>query len=353
MKSRFLPFFLMGILTASCSSKLGFDADPNRPAAVETFRLEERILPRRKDFSASTMPWSMVVLSFKTSGRLLEAPFEEGDAIKKGQLLGKLDPVDQYMAHAVAREKLRSLEPDVARVGKLAVQGAIPDAERERILGYRDALATQLGQAAIQLEATVLRAPAEGVIGRKMAHPGEMMDPTKPLGVLLTLDPIKVQVAVREDDLPLFAPGALVHVRIGSRLAEGKVHSVSAAADEVTRTFMVTILVPNPPDAPAPIRVGQLARVEVELPPLKGFFVPADVLEAGTAGMARMLGVVDGKLQVFTVQTHEQEGPFVRITGDFPVPLGVVVDGFSLPARQAVEIRTEWNLETWRTRRNP
>ncbi len=353
MNHRHFPFFLVFLIFSSCAPDLGFDADSSRPVNVETFHLQEGSLPRKRTFSASTLPWEMVVLSFKTSGRLLEAPFEEGMVVRKGQLLGRLDPVDQYMARTVAKEKLRSLEADVARVEKLARQGALADAERERILGYREALATQLSQADIQLEATILRSPMDGVIGRKMAQPGEMMEPVKPLGVLLVTDPVRIQVAVQETDLPLFVQGAPVRIRIGEKTFEGKVHRIPATADEATRTFTVTLSVPNPPSAAVPIRVGQLARVEVDLPPLAGFFVPASALETGAAGQARMLGAVGGRLRVFFVQTHEKEGDFVRVTGDFPSPLSVILGGFSLPDGQPVTIRTEWTLETWSGRRLP
>lgn len=339
-----LQFFFVLI---SCSPNLRFEDNSHRPVAVETFHLQSAVLPRKKAFSGSTLPWEMVVLSFKTSGRLIDAPFEEGDHVKKGQIVGKLDPVDQYMAHVVAREKLRSLETDVVRVEKLTRQGALPEAERERILGYRDALATQMAQASIQMEATILRAPLEGIIGRKMAYPGEMMDPTRPLGVLLVLHPIKVQIAVKDADLPLFSKETAIRVKIDTHVWEGKVHQVSTIADENTRAFTVTIAVPNPPDTATPIRVGQLATVEVDETPRSGFFVPAKALEIGTAQHARMLGVVNGKLAVFDVQVHEQEGPFIRITGDFPTPLDVILGGFSLPAGQSVESKVEWTLETW------
>ncbi|MBU1243806.1 efflux RND transporter periplasmic adaptor subunit [Myxococcota bacterium] len=338
--------FLISLTFISCSGGGSRPAADDRPVPVEVLVLKETTLPRTRSFSASTMPWEMVVLSFKTTGRLKEIHFDEGSRITKGQLLARLDPVDQYMARQVAREQLRSLTPDVARLEKLAGKGAVPVAEKERVLGYRDALATQLSQADIALGATQLTAPCDGVIGRRMANPGEMMEPSRPLGVLLSMDPLKVQLAVRAAELAWFPLDREFRVIFPDRVTSGRVHQVSATADVVTQLFQITLSVANPQDAEAPLRAGQLARVEIDLPPLAGRFVPAEAIETGAAGMARLVGLVDGRLQIFLVRHHEREGRWVRVSGDLPADLQVVLDGFDLPARQRVTVKTTWTPET-------
>ncbi len=338
------------LLLAACRREGAPAAADDRPVPVEVVVLFEGAWPRERVFSASTMPWEMVVLSFKTTGRLKEIHFEEGARITKGQPLARLDPVDQYMARQVASEQLRSLAPDVERVSRLAGQGAIAEAEKERVLGWRDALATQVGQADIALGATLLTAPRDGVIGRRMAHPGEMMEPSRPLGVLLAMDPLKVVLAVRAEELAWFPVDREVRVAFPDRRTTGRVHQVASVADEVTRLFQVTISVDNPQDAPVPLRAGQLARVELDLPPLPGRFVPEAAVEAGGGGLARLVGIVDGRLRVFSVKLGEREGGWVAVDGELPPALQVVIDGFELPARQPVTVRTAWTRETWATR---
>ncbi|PKN47224.1 MAG: hypothetical protein CVU59_03615 [Deltaproteobacteria bacterium HGW-Deltaproteobacteria-17] len=346
MKST-VVFLLISLTFLSCSRGGARPDVEDRPVPVEVFLLNETTLPRTRSFSASTLPWEMVVLSFKTTGRLKEIHFDEGSRITRGQLLARLDPVDQYMARQVAREQLRSLTPDVARLEKLAGKGAVAEAEKERVLGYWDALATQLSQADIALGATQLYAPADGVIGRRMANPGEMMEPSRPLGVLLAMDPLKVQLAVGAGELAWFPPDRELRVLFTDRITTGRVHQVSTTADAVTRLFQVTLSVANPQDAASPLRAGQLARVEVDLPPLRGRFVPAEAIETGAGGMARLIGLVDGRLQVFQVRHHEKEGRWIRVTGDLPADLQVVLGGFALPARQPVTVKTTWTPETF------
>jgi RND family efflux transporter MFP subunit len=337
------------VLTA-CLRKEAPPAADDRPVPVDVVVLFEGSCPRERVFSASTMPWEMVVLSFKTTGRLRELHFEEGSRVTRGQPLARLDPVDQYMARQVASEQLRSLAQDVERVSRLAGQGAVAEAEKERVLGWRDALATQVGQADIALGATLLTAPRDGVIGRRMAHPGEMMEPSRPLGVLLAMDPLKVVLAVRAEELAWFPVDREVRVAFSDRKTTGRVHQVSTVADEVTRLFQVTLSVDNPQDAAVPLRAGQLARVELDLPPLPGRFVPETAVEAGGGGLARLVGIVDGRLQVFAVKLGEREGGWVSVTGELPPALQVVIDGFELPAHQPVSVRAAWTRETWASR---
>lgn len=348
---RFLAFVLLSLLGLfACLREEAPAPADDRPVPVDVVVLFDGSLPRVRAFSASTMPWEMVVLSFKTTGRLKEIRFEEGSRVTKGQPLARLDPVDQYMARQVASEQLRSLAPDVERITRLTGQGAVAEAEKERVLGWQDALATQVGQADIALGATLLTAPRDGVIGRRMAQPGEMMEPSRPLGVLLAMDPLKVVLAVRPEELAWFTVGRELRVGFPNRRTTGRVHQVADVADDVTRLFLVTLAVDNPQDAPLPLRAGQLARVELDLPPLPGRFVPEAAVEAGGGGLARLAGIVDGRLQVFAVKLGEREDGWVAVTGELPPGLQVVLASFELPARQPVTVRATWTRETWSSR---
>jgi len=122
---------------------------------------------------------------------------------------------------------------------------------------------------------------------------------------------------------------------------------VSSTADEVTKLYQVTLAVSNPQDVPVPLRAGQLAKVEIDLGPINGLFVPAEAIETGAGGMARLIGLVNGRLQVFFVQHHEREGRWVRITGELPAELAVVIDAFELPARQPVTVKSTWTRQSW------
>ncbi len=344
-----LLFILLLWQMTGCRAEAGGTREPtDNTERVDVFLLQPGRLPRERLFSASTMPMEMVVLSFKTSGRLREIHFEEGSRVEKGDLLARLDPVDQYMARRVADAQLKGLLPDVRRLEILSEKGAVPQAERDRILGYRDALATQVSQADIALAATRLSAPFSGIIGKRMAHPGEMIEPARPLGVLLNMDPMLVNAAVPQTDLELFEIGREVEVLFtDGHTRTGKVHRVATVADPVTRLFQVSVRVKNPPDGPSMLRVGQLARIRIGKPDLEGLFVPAELLETGTKDLARMVVVRDNRLGAIAVTIEERLGPWARITGDIPENTQVVVRGLELPAGRPVEIGRTFTMKTW------
>ena len=84
------------------------------------------------------------LLSFRVSGRLIELPVEEGQTVEKGDLIGRLDPVDFQIAVSEAEAVFSKAESDYKRYQQLYEKNAVPLAELEVRRSQRDVTKAKL-----------------------------------------------------------------------------------------------------------------------------------------------------------------------------------------------------------------
>lgn len=256
------------------------------------------------------------------AGRLARVLVDQGDRVKRGQLLAEVDPVDLDERLAAARSTLararHSAETaqaqldeakarqqmaqasanrfrDLARQGFVSndaadAKAAEADAARAGVEGASSALAAgkqEIGRAiaevaALQKQRANLRlvSPVDGVVTAREAEPGNAVVAGQ--AVIRVIDPASVWVRVRIDQGKAagIAPGQAARIVLRSRRTEplpGKVVRVELQADAVTEERLVDVAFDQPP---AGWSIGELAEVTIELPKVDvGLFVPSQAVQ--------------------------------------------------------------------------
>jgi len=190
-------------------------------------------------------------LSFDAPGVIATLQVDEGDEVRAGEVLGTLRRTtvgSNATEAALARETARRL---LERTQKLHERGYASDAALE------DAqLAVERAN-----EATLLVAPANGVVLRRLAEPAQMTSAGAPVLVLGEADSgLVVRVSVPALAAARLSAGASAEVTVaGHPETTGQVARIAAKGDEVTGAFEVEIRV----DSPAALRSGQVAAVRI------------------------------------------------------------------------------------------
>jgi RND family efflux transporter MFP subunit len=279
-----LPLLLTVCLAlAACSRPV-----PQPPAvrAVRTVTVDPAGAQPTQQFAAEVRARTESRLSFQVGGKLVERFVNLGEPVRAGQLLARLDAQDLQLgrdaaqaAVQVAQVQLAQAEADVQRFGALREQGFISDAQFGRYETALKAAQAQLAQARAQagVQANLaryaeLRADAAGVVTAVDAEPGAVLAAGSTVLRVAHDGPRDVVFSVPEDQLDRLraiaaTPGALT-VRLWGADAvpfPARVREVAAAADPVTRTFLVKADVGN-----APVRLGQTATVTAALPRREG-----------------------------------------------------------------------------------
>ena len=325
------------------------------------------------------------VIAPQVPGRLVEVAVEEGDAVEKGQVLARLDDRDARVTAARARAELQAAQQrllaaratatrarsDLARAERLAQAQVITPAslEESRALAQASSAeelaasaqltaARRAAEAAeLQLSHTVVRAPFQGTVVRKLADEGAVLAPAAleqenvgGIVELVDLGALEVEAEVSEEQLPRIEVGqpALIFLDAYPEQAfPGKVRSVRPAIDRSKATADVNVAFDEIPPGALPDMGSRVAFLKEELSPEAltkkdgALRVPASAV-VPSEGQSVVWVVQDGRLKRQPVQVVEKVGNEVALArGPKPGTQVVVSPDERLRTGRKVKVLTE------------
>jgi membrane fusion protein, multidrug efflux system len=243
----------------------------------------------------------------QVDGKLLNVNFKEGDDIKKGDILARIDPVtyqaqlDQAVAKKAQDEaQLANSKIDLERYEKLAATNAInkQQADTQRALVAQNIALVQADQAAIDnaqamLSYTTITAPLDGRTGIRMVDEGNLVraaDTTSAIVVITQLRPISVFFNLPQQDLQqvnaAFSKGPLAVDALRSDndavIDKGVLRVVDNQVDQTTGTVKLKAEFPN---ADLQLWPGQFVNIRLLIDTLKQVVViPTGAVQRGPNG---------------------------------------------------------------------
>jgi RND family efflux transporter MFP subunit len=220
-----------------------------RPTRSETILAAGTVGPR-----ASTE------LAFRVPGTVMAVGYDEGDQVKAGELVAYLDPTDYALAFEQAKISYQVAEADARRARVLrASEVNIDPNEYNAAISSEAILKLTAIRAEKRLYDTRLVTPLGGVITRRVATPGEIVNAGISVFTIVDIDVVHVTVMVPEADVGSITKGSQATVTVPALPGasfEGRVRTIGVKADSASGAFPVEIAVPNPGHR---IRVGMAA----------------------------------------------------------------------------------------------
>lgn len=314
-------------------------AEPPPALTVAVAPAAVRALARPVVGDGSVVAWQELVLGTEASGlRVVEVAVEEGEAVRQGQLLVRLDDAlpralrDQAVAAVEEAEAaLRLAEQDLARTAALARS----QAAAQQALDQRRAAAAQaearlaaargrLAEAEARLAQTRILAPSDGVVSRRTALLGAVVAPGQEMVRLIRDGRLELDARVPELDLARVRPGQEVRVVHGERAIAGRVRAVAPVVSQETRLGLVHIALP--PESG--LRPGMFARAEIAAGEARGLAVPQEaiVLRGGRPAVFVLPPGAD-RVALRAIATGARREGFVEVTEGLAPGEAVVVAG--------------------------
>ncbi|HTX64423.1 MAG TPA: efflux RND transporter periplasmic adaptor subunit [Opitutaceae bacterium] len=308
---RFLLSLSVLALLAGCADRGAPEGaaslPPVRVHAATIHAVEVHVLV---DIAGTVRPVQRAQIAAKVMGVIADLPVALGQRVKAGDLLVQISAGEISARLAQAESQRNQARRDLTRERDLLAKGAsTPDMVKN--LEDRYAMTeAMMREAQVMLGYTAVRAPFDGVVARKLAHPGDLAAPGQPLLEVEGTTDFQVEAGIPDSLAARLAPGATLAVEVPAAGADfsGRLVELSSAADPVTRTVTAKIAVP----AGAAVGSGQYARVQVAGAPITVLLAPAGAVSV-LGEMERVFVVADGRAVLRLVKTGAARGATVEI----------------------------------------
>lgn len=306
----------LGVFLAACKGEpekkqVRIDPVPVSVGKVRQIRERETITVS----GSVNGPNSPEIVSFLVSGKVVFTGPREGENVRQGQVLARIDPTDYELsvqaaeaqsaaAEAVLEKTTNSVRPEQLEQARIAFERAEDEHRRMKMLYDSKSLAPndylkykaayessrqqyelakmggqredkeQAGASARQAAAglriarkalsdTTLLAPADGYVAKRYVEVGDTASPARPAFEIVQMDPVEVTVGVPETDIHLVRIGQKAEIRIPAqpeKTFDGTLRVLNVSAEPNTRTYMARIRVPNPHHF---LRLGMIAEATI------------------------------------------------------------------------------------------
>ncbi|MEY5026905.1 MAG: hypothetical protein RLZZ244_2433 [Verrucomicrobiota bacterium] len=306
------------------------------PAAVTTVTVQPRPWTPLLRAVGSVKALQGVTVTTDLAGIVSEICFESGQAVRKGTLLLRLQS-DQETAQlhgAQARKRLAELE--LARKLELRAKSALPASEIDLAENELQQATSAVEQASALLARKNITAPFDGMMGLRQVSLGQLLNPGTPIATMHSMDPVRVQFPLPQQQLALVKPGLALRLSaqgIGSGTWSGTITALDSQLSETARSITVEATLPNPGGS---LRQGMFVHVEIPLPEEPNSLVlPASAINYAPYGDTIYV-LFDGKdpqgnpqrqVESRAVKVGEAQGDLVRILSGLKAGEEVVSSG--------------------------
>jgi membrane fusion protein (multidrug efflux system) len=263
----------------------------------------------------------------KVDGEIRELLVEEGDEVRKGQVLARLDGDRLRLELNESEAKLRKLQRDFERNVDLQAKGLISDGDFEKIKFEMEALEAAFNLASLELDYTQIRAPIDGVIAERLVKLGNTIAAGEALFRVTSLDPLVAYLHVPEREYRHIDPGQPVGIEIDALAGDpitAAVSRVSPIVDPQTGTFKITVEIV---DKQRRIKPGMFGRIGVIYDVHENALqIPRSAILEND-GAASVFVVEDGRALRKTVATGYGNRGMIEVTGGLAEDERVIVVG--------------------------
>jgi RND family efflux transporter MFP subunit len=282
--------------------------------AGELWTAQPLVLARTLPLTGTLKAANQTIVKTKVAGDLVWLAVREGESVRAGQLLARIDPTEyelrvkrEQAALAAAQAQLDIAAKARENNAQLLAKGFISQiafdnaqSALEAARANRDAAAAALELARKALADTEIRAPMTGIVAERFAQPGEKLPVDGRVLSLVDLSSIELEAPVPADDIAQVTVGTRAEFRLEGmdRTYTGKVVRINPATAAGSRSVLVYIAVER---ADPSMRAGMFARGRFVLDRSDPVLAVPFSAVHDEAGRAAVLAVVEGRLEKLPV----------------------------------------------------
>lgn len=253
------------VFLAGCSSSSSGNvvSAADAPLAVTAATVASQNIERRVEITGTLAAWDEAVVSSEVDGRALTIKADLGDHVKKGASLAVLADEEYALKVAQTKADLVSAEANYRRIADLAAHEMASQQQVDDQKRMLDVARAAANLAQKKLNDTMLRAPFDGIVAKRMINAGEYVRVGNQAFQVVRITPLKFKGDVPERYAGDLHVGDDVQAYLESSSdapLTGKIVRIAPAVAADTRSFSVEAEIDNPDEA---VKPGTFARVSI------------------------------------------------------------------------------------------
>jgi len=250
-------FFLL-----SCDSSKDSKTESQRPQSILTSTAQKRDLSDIRTVSAPVVAYLRVYITARTAGQIMEVNFEEGDRVRKGQVLARLDTRRQQAQLRNAEATLKEAQLHFNRQKTLFEQEVITPAEFENAQVALERAEAEKELWRVEVDLGEITAPIDAIVAAKLVEPGTTANVNDRIFTIEDHNLLVMRPALSELDVATLEKGQELELYFdvfGDEPYSGKIRRIFPSADGITRLFTVEVEI-DQASLDQPVKPGYLAR---------------------------------------------------------------------------------------------
>lgn len=286
------------------------ESKPQKPhtKTAKVMTISAPVTSRTRYFPGKVEASDRVDLSFQVGGRVDAFPVKEGDEIKKGTVVAKLDPSKYEYALKQAESKYQLNRVEEQRYRQLHKEGHVATSDLDKKKTAFDVAKANLQQAQKDLKDSILKAPFDGTVVRKYVKLYQQVKPNEHIISFQDIKQIDIRVSLPENVIAHMKREKKLDLEVVFEAARNKKFTVtvkefSAEADPETQTFDAILTMPAPKNIN--ILPGMTATLILNVPipnAQTSFMIPSSAVFKDQQGQSAVW-LVDTQTHTITAKT--------------------------------------------------
>ena len=334
METRVLPLSLLSaaaFLLVSCSDEkpAGGGAGAPPAAAVQVSTAKVKLSP----FTDTTLSvgnlraTESVEISSSVTEKIVSLEFEDGQTVKKGDVIARLESDEETALMDIARAELEEEQREIKRIEGLVRSNAVAEVTLEE----RRTQAVRAGGAINRIEAMIkdriIIAPFGGILGLRRVSAGALVSPGTIITTLDKIDRMKLDFTVPEVFLGTLTTGTALTARTIAYPDDdftGSIEIIDTRVDPVTRSVAVRAILPNPNGN---LKPGMLMTVELQRNERTSPMIPERALVPLGERQAVYLVTPEGTAKLVEVTLGSRIPGYAEVVSGLSAGDEIIVDG--------------------------
>lgn len=201
---RYIIVLVASLLTYACSPNIDHREKP--ALVVDTITIAPPIETMLRTFNGQVVPADLTPLAFRLEGEIVDVAVREGDEVKKGQVLARLDNTRLKQAVNDAQARLDLVSRQLARGEELLSRNMISSSELEELSANYTLVVANAKLAEVRLGYTQLISPITGIVSQVAKQDFERVDAGETVLSLYQSQDVYVEISVSDSVLTRLKP---------------------------------------------------------------------------------------------------------------------------------------------------